>query len=109
MKRFGICGLLAVCLLGPVPAALGAGLSAERQRYLDDLLHEDCGACHGMTLKGGLGPPLLPERLRRLPREFLAATILNGRPGTPMPPWRPFLSRSDVDWILDRLLRADQP
>ena len=40
---------------------------------------------------------------------FLAATILNGRPGTPMPPWRPFLSRTDVDWILDRLLGADRP
>ena len=109
MQRCAVRGTLATYLLGAVLTAQAAGPSLERQRYLDDLLHEDCGACHGMTLKGGLGPPLLPERLRSLPREFLATTILEGRPGTPMPPWRPFLSRADVDWILDRLTGADRP
>ncbi len=102
-------GMAFAAILGFTLTVQAAGPSPERQRYLDDLLHEDCGACHGMTLKGGLGPALLPQRLRRYPRAFLRATILQGRPGTPMPPWRPFLSDADVDWILDRLLGVMKP
>jgi len=33
-----------------------------RQAALVDLVRQDCGSCHGMTLKGGLGRSLLPER-----------------------------------------------
>ncbi|GAB6043864.1 hypothetical protein JCM17961_45460 [Endothiovibrio diazotrophicus] len=57
-----------------------------------------------MTLRGGLGPSLLPERLRGLPPELLRATILNGRPGTPMPPWSPFLTRDEVIWLTNQLI-----
>ena len=35
----------------------------ERQDQLRYLLRQDCGSCHGMTLKGGLGPALLPDNL----------------------------------------------
>jgi mono/diheme cytochrome c family protein len=38
---------------GPVPAALDTA----RQAELLHLLKHDCGSCHGMTRKGGLGPP----------------------------------------------------
>lgn len=41
-----------------------------------------------MTLKGGLGPSLLPEQLNNKPDELLFVTISEGRPGTPMPPWK---------------------
>jgi cytochrome c55X len=57
-----------------------------------------------MTLKGGLGPPLLPENLRGKPRGSLAATIYDGRPGTPMPPWKQFMSEQEAAWIVDKLI-----
>lgn len=76
----------------------------ERQRELVHLVRQDCGSCHGMTLNGGLGPSLKPEALRGKPAESLAATIYGGRPGTPMPPWHRFLSESEAQWIVEKLL-----
>jgi cytochrome c55X len=73
------------------------------QAQLLNLLRQDCGACHGMTLKGGLGPSLLPQALAGKPPELLRATILDGRSGTPMPPWRGILSTDDVAWLVDQL------
>jgi len=58
------------------------------------------------TLKGGLGSPLLPNNLAGKDKAFLAAIILDGRPGTAMPPWRGMLSDEDVDWIVDYLKRG---
>lgn len=89
--------------------ALAAGKEAAaapdvaRQAQLVHLVRQDCGACHGMTLKGGLGSPLLPDTLAEKPDEAVAATILDGRPGTPMPPWRGLLSEDDVYWIVHYL------
>lgn len=74
-----------------------------RQQQLVHLLKQDCGSCHGMTLKGGLGPALLPETLQGKPTEFLISTILLGRPGTAMPPWDAFLSRSEAHWLVLQL------
>ena len=74
------------------------------------LLPEDCGSCHGMRLTGGLGPALTPERFRKWPEEQLAATILYGRPGTPMPPWRPFLTEPEALWLARTLKQGvDRP
>jgi cytochrome c55X len=97
--------LLLVPMLGsPGLAPAVGGPDAPRERELVRLVRQDCGACHGMTLAGGLGPPLLPAALRERPQEALVQTILHGRPGTPMPPWQPFLSEAEVRWIVDRLL-----
>ncbi len=74
-----------------------------RQAALLYLLRQDCGACHGMTLKGGLGPSLLPERLAKIPDDVLIATVLDGRPGTPMPPWRFMISPDEAAWLVHRL------
>ena len=68
------------------------------------MVRQDCGSCHGMTLQGGLGPALLPDTLRDKPPEGLAATISYGRPGTAMPPWKSFLSESEADWIVNKLM-----
>ena len=84
-----------------------AEVTPERQRELRHLLRHDCGSCHGMTLKGGLGPALLPERLKIFPREVLYSTVLNGRPGTPMPPWRGILTEEEAHWLVDRILEGD--
>ena len=67
-------------------AVAGESPSPARQKELVGLVRQDCGSCHGMTLAGGLGPALLPSALQGKPQENLAATILHGRPGTPMPP-----------------------
>ncbi len=80
--------------------------SSERQSELLYLLKHDCGACHGMTLKGGLGPSLLPEILATKPKELLFITILDGRMGTAMPPWRDFLTVEEINWLLKQLLEG---
>ena len=74
-----------------------------RQNELMYFLKHDCGSCHGMTLKGGLGPALLPERLSAQPKEYLVTTILEGRKNTAMPPWKSMLSRNDALWITEQL------
>jgi cytochrome c55X len=73
---------------------------------LEQLVRQDCGSCHGMTLKGGLGPALRASRFAGRPAEALAQIILDGVPGTPMPPWRPLLSEADALWIANYLLRG---
>jgi cytochrome c55X len=74
-----------------------------RQRELLRLLKQDCGACHGLRLTGGLGPALTPNALEDKPAENLAATIVHGRPGSAMPPWRSFLSTAEAQWLATRL------
>lgn len=82
--------------------------STDRQNTLRDMLTNDCGACHGLTLKGGMGPALLPDTLAGKPDEFLAATILDGRKGTAMPPWRQFINYDEALWLI-RILRKPTP
>ncbi|MFS8932006.1 c-type cytochrome [Cupriavidus taiwanensis] len=79
-----------------------------RQAQLAHWLRDDCGACHGMTLRGGLGPPLTPASLAGKPPDGLVATVLYGRPGTAMPPWLPFMTQDEARWLIDRL-QAGQP
>ncbi|MCB9083044.1 MAG: cytochrome c [Bdellovibrionaceae bacterium] len=64
------------------------------------LLRQDCGSCHGMTMKGGLGTPLLPENLQDKPDGFLVHTIREGRPGTAMPPWKQFINEDEAKWLV---------
>lgn len=80
--------------------------SLERRRELIHMVRQDCGSCHGLTLRGGLGPALLPDSLRNRPPAGLKYTILLGRPGTAMPPWKSFLSEAEADWIVAELLRG---
>ncbi|QDZ30610.1 cytochrome c [Noviherbaspirillum sp. UKPF54] len=79
---------------------------AARRSELITLVRQDCGSCHGLTLKGGLGPALLPEALHDKPADSLKATILQGRPGTAMPPWRRFLTEAEADWIVTNLQKG---
>jgi cytochrome c55X len=75
-----------------------------RQAELQHLLVQDCGSCHGLTLKGGLGPALTPAGLTGKSPVMLRTVILHGRPGTPMPAWQPFLTAAEADWLVARLL-----
>lgn len=95
---------LAVAIVSLLPAMAAASeLSDQRQAELLHLLKHDCGSCHGLTMKGGLGPALLPRALDGKDDELLIETILDGRPGTPMPPWRFELSAMEAAWIVDML------
>lgn len=87
------------------PATAGPP-DAARQSVLINMVREDCGSCHGLTLKGGLGPALLPDTLRGKDASGLQLTILYGRAGTPMPPWNRFLSESEAAWIVEKLLQG---
>ena len=84
--------------------ASATAIGAERADELERLVRQDCGACHGMTLKGGLGPDIRAGALGHLDRAEVTGVILDGRPGTAMPPWRPLLTEAEAAWIADYLL-----
>ena len=95
-----------------VLAALTQAANAEpatREQQLERLVRQDCGSCHGMTLKGGLGPALLSERLSAAEPQAVAAIILDGVPGTPMPPWRGLITDDDALWIAHYLRKETHP
>ncbi len=94
----------ALAAAGLAAAAANSGrIAPEAAARLGDLVRQDCGSCHGLTLKGGLGKPLTAEALAQWDREQLAAIILDGVPGTPMPPWRPLLTEAEARFIADML------
>jgi cytochrome c55X len=96
-------------VLALLPLAVPAGEpSPQRQQALIQFLKQDCGSCHGMTLRGGLGPALLPKSLADKSDEQLVTTLLKGRPGTTMPPWESFLSRDEAVWLVAQL-RTNAP
>jgi cytochrome c55X len=70
---------------------------------LTHLVRQDCGSCHGLTLKGGLGKPLTAEHLAQWDSDQLVHIILDGVPGTPMPGWRPLMTEAEARWIADTL------
>lgn len=77
-----------------------------RRSQLVEMVRQDCGSCHGLTLKGGLGPTLLPAALADKDSTGLQYTILDGRRGTAMPPWRPFLREDEAAWIVETLKKG---
>ncbi len=83
--------------------ALSGPLNDERKAELKHLLLHDCGSCHGMTLKGGLGPALTADVLAGKPRLYLQQTIRDGHPGTPMPPWRGILTQEEINYLVELL------
>lgn len=93
-------GLLTMQMLSQ---AATAEVGPARQSELLYFIKHDCGSCHGMTLKGGLGPALLPETLSGKPKDFLVTTIMEGRKNTAMPPWKTMLSKDDAIWITEQL------
>ncbi len=107
MKKSLSFSLLALLVAGTAGASAGEP-SPERARELVRMVRQDCGSCHGMTLNGGLGPALTAAALkvRDVPKEALVATIVGGRPGTPMPPWHRFMNEDEAGWVVDRLLEG---
>ena len=98
---------LALSLLIMAPLAANEDISSNRQQELRNLLVQDCGSCHGLTMRGGLGPALLPTVLQGKSAEYISSVILNGRPGSAMPAWRSLLSPAEARWMADRLLQGE--
>ena len=89
-----------LALAGPAMA-----VTPERQAQLEHMVIQDCGSCHGLTMKGGLGTPITPGDLAGRDAKDLAAIILDGVPGTAMPPWRPLISEAEALWIAEYLTK----
>jgi len=112
--RMGVRAAAALIALGSVAALAVDGLattaadtmSSAREADLMNLLVQDCGSCHGLTMKGGLGSPLLPANLEDKDVEFLAEVILDGIPETPMPPWRGQLNEAEALWMARQLKKG---
>ncbi len=104
-RLIGIAALAAAVFTGAAAVGVEAAspVSMERRAELRHLLIQDCGSCHGLSLGGGLGPPLRAGAIANLPAEYLAATIYYGRPGTAMPPWQPFLTEAESLWLANEL------
>ena len=101
-----------IALLVPIVLAAAAftahtDLTAKRQVELRYILEQDCGSCHGLTLKGGLGPALTPEHLKNKSVADLTIIILDGLASTPMPPWRPLLSEQEAQFMSEVLKSGD--
>ena len=98
LRKLEVFVLVFVGLLLAIPAR--AEISPSRQEELLYFLKHDCGSCHGLTRSGGLGSPLLPETLADRSDEDLTEIIMEGLPGTPMPPWKALLSREEAHWLV---------
>lgn len=106
--RFQLWPDLAIVLAVAATPAMAGEIGPDAGK-LANLVRQDCGSCHGLTLRGGLGKPLTSEHLQGWDRELLVSIILDGVPGTPMPPWRALLSEGDARWIADRLQQGNLP
>lgn len=87
-------------------AVTAAPIQADDARRLEHMLKQDCGSCHGLTMKGGLGRPLTRDALQGKSPDVIAEVILDGIPGTAMPPWRPLLTEDEALWMANYLKRG---
>ena len=91
-----------------VPAGALDNPVEPRRGELVNMVRQDCGSCHGLTMKGGLGQALLPSNISAKDPEQLRFVILHGRRGTAMPPWSRFLTDAEAAWVVE-LLRTGLP
>jgi cytochrome c55X len=99
-----VAGLLAGLIAAALWTLPAGAADLRRDARLIRFVRQDCGSCHGMSLQGGLGPPLLPAALRDRPIAGLVATVRDGRRGTAMPAWGSLLSEDEVEWIVAQLV-----
>ena len=97
---------IAIVLIYSMQTAI-ADIHPERQEELRHMLLHDCGSCHGMTMKGGLGPALTEDKLRDRTAAALESTVTYGRPGTPMPPFKDILKTEEIQWLVQLLMEQN--
>jgi cytochrome c55X len=98
--------LAALLALLAATAAVANDPAPARRAELLHMVRQDCGSCHGLTMKGGLGPSLEAATLAQKDEEQMQFVILHGRRGTAMPPWSRFLSDAEARWIVEQLKKG---
>lgn len=84
----------------PRPDGASTASSIGEPRVGEALYVANCSACHGAAGQGGIGPSLNAAGFLGIANdEFLAETIVEGRPNTAMPSFRQFESRQISDLI----------
>lgn len=81
-------------------SSFAAEPSAEKQAEIKRLLQNTCSSCHGVDLKGAIGPALKPETLGSKSDELLIDTIYNGRKGTMMSSWKASMNKDEIAWLV---------
>ena len=80
----------------PTPSVQAADTPTTQALY-----RSHCADCHGADRLGGQGPALLPETLRRLPRDKAAGVIADGRPATQMPAFGDEIDGASIAGLVD--------
>ncbi|HLG89648.1 MAG TPA: c-type cytochrome [Alphaproteobacteria bacterium] len=103
MIRVAILGAIALLFAcGRAGAAVPGATSADANAQVmlgTNVFTTSCSSsyCHGAGGAGGRGPSL---QNRDFPPEYIRDTILNGRPGTPMPSFKGTLQPHEVDALV---------
>ena len=92
--------VVSVSALALVSSALFAGTS---KMNVEKVFEKECQGCHGPNHEGGVGSDLRPNVIGKKNAYMLAETILNGRPGTAMPPFKSKFNKADADKMVDYL------
>lgn len=113
-----------LCLFALLPPfALGAAAAANQAIDAEKIFQESCSVCHGDDGRGavwGQASLAVPPRNFRteesrteLTRERMIASVVAGRPGTPMPGFGTQLSVEEisavVDWIRAEFMTPERP
>ena len=80
VKPYGMPYLLLLLLIAQ--SATAGSPDPQRQAELLNMLKHDCGSCHGLPPKGGLGPSLMPEALAGKSDALLFDAIQHARLAT---------------------------
>ena len=113
-----------LCLFALLPPfALAAAAAANQAIDAEKIFQESCSVCHGDDGRGAVWgqaslavPPRnfrTEESQRELTRERMIASVVAGRPGTPMPGFGTQLSIEEVsavvDWIRTEFMTPEGP
>lgn len=83
-----------------------AEVTNERRSELLYFVEQNCPACHGIRMRGSIGPALSKANLQHLSVNAVTLTILYGLPAKGMPAWEAQLSERDAYWIAELLKRG---
>lgn len=84
----------------PSKAAPSPTSAAEQFKPVVKLYQDACSGCHGPQRQGATGPALIPQRIGGVGDEFIKTILLNGRPGTAMPPWKGVITDSQISDLI---------
>lgn len=83
-----------------------AEVTNERRSELLYFVEQNCPACHGIRMRGSIGPALSKANLQHLSVNAVTLTILYGLTDKGMPAWEAQLSERDAYWIAELLKRG---